>query len=276
LIELFVFSYNQLGRISPMLIVWLGLYYWNKKSAGRQEAFSPQSYAQELSKWDRSFLLWVGLTPFIATVLAAAILQVELVTSWATTFFILYGFYAFWWLSGNEHVNLRRTIVAVILIHALLALGYAIARGPLAYYAGRNARSTFPGAIVSAEMNKVWLSHVADIPLRLVASDRWLGGNIAIHTDPKTNVFIDARYNESPWLNPETALDCGVLIAYSETTLGAPVPEITALLDRAVWKGVTNVPWSTPNSPTIVINWGIIPPGLGCHLLSNSKNLTKK
>ena len=145
-----------------------------------------------------------------------------------------------------------------------MAVGYAVARGPLAYYSGHAARSTFPGAIISTEMNRLWRAHVPGVPLRLVASDTWLGGNIATHISPATNVFIDADYKESPWLNPKSALDCGVLIAYSETTRGAPAAALKNLFDRATWHGVANIPWSGSRSPVIVINWAIIPPGPAC------------
>ncbi len=273
----FAFSYNQLGRLSPMLIVWLGLFYWNRKSKANLRVGDPATdakaalvqvpYAYGLSKWDRSFLLWVGLTPFLATVLIFSALKAPLVTSWASTFFILYGFYAFWWLRGDEQTNLCRTVILVIAVHVLMAVGYALARGPIAYYAGRDARSTYPGAAIAAEMNKAWRSHVPNTPLTLVAADRWLGGNIAIHISPKTNVFINASYTESPWLDPDSALDCGVLIAYSPTTLDMPASALKKLFERASWHGVNTMPWSTDQSPTIVINWAIIPPGPKCGVL---------
>lgn len=276
--ENFSFFYNQLGRLSPMLLVWGCLLYWSRKARATSVVGAPgqpadargfgseKSYAAQLSEWDRAFLLWVGLTPFIATILISTVFKTVLVTSWASTFFVLYGFYAFWWMHGDERLNLRRTLILVVAIHVLMAVGYALARGPIAYYSGWKARSTFPGAIISAEMNEVWRRHVPDVPLRLVASDRWLGGNIAIHTDSRTNVFINASYVESPWLSPGTALNCGALIAHSPTTNDEPAAALLQLLEQAAWRGVVMVPWSTPKSPSITIDWGIIPPGPQCVL----------
>lgn len=296
------FILDQLARLSPMVVVWLALLYWTKRDArqagqalakggltttlpqnaknvlqfpGRSSgparhaggfAFGTtvENYAKELTAWDRSFLLWIGLGPFVLTVLVSALLGTRLVASWGSTFFILYGYFALWWLFGNERVNLRRTIILVVVVHVLMAVGYALARGPLAYYSGRTARSTFPGAIISAEMQKVWHQHVPQLPLGLVASDTWFGGNIAVHTGNDTQVFIDANYFESPWLSPATALDCGVLVAYSTTTRGEPAADLLELYKRAEWRGVVNVPWSSPKSPTIEVTWGIVPPGPSC------------
>ncbi|TAM80834.1 MAG: glycosyltransferase family 39 protein [Candidimonas sp.] len=271
LMGLLYFTQNTLAGLSPMLVAWIALFYWNRRSkkSARLAGSEPSGvvekpYARELSAWDRSFLLWVGLGPIVLTVVVSAALGTWLAASWATTFFILYGFYTFWWLSGDERVNVRRTAIVVIAIHVLMAVGYATARGPIAYYLGRASRSTFPGAVISAQMNRLWHEHVPNVPLRLVASDTWLGGNIATHISPKTNVFIDADYKKSPWLNPQSALDCGALVAYSETTGGAPRAGLKNLFDRGAWHGVVKVPWSSARSPTIVINWAIISPGPGC------------
>ncbi len=257
------FSLDQLGRISPMVVVWIGLYVWNR----RRSAGLGASYSSELSAWDRSFLLWVGLGPFVITVLAAALLGTRLTASWATTFFVLYGFFTFWWLRGSERINLRRTLILVVAVHVLMAVGYAVARGPLAYEAGRTSRSTFPGAQISSLMQDVWRQHVPGTPLRLVASDTWFGGNVAVHVHPDTNVFIDADYMQSPWLDPATALDCGVLVAYSEIKRGPPADALKALHDTARWKGQLTLPWSSTRSPDIVIEWGVIPPGPNCKVL---------
>jgi len=264
------FVLDQLGRISPMIVVWLGLCVWSaRSSAGEPTAqFSfrrrESTYAREMSAWDRSFLLWVGCGPFVLTVLVSAILQSRLEASWATTFFMLYGFFAFWWMSGDERILLRRTLVLVASVHVLMAVGYAAARGPLAYWKGHNARSTFPAPEISRQMQKVWSEHVPDTPLRVVVSDTWLGGNIAIHAPGNVKVFINARYEESPWFQRGTALACGALIVYSEATRGRPVASLFEMYQQATWKGRVDVRWSSPRSPLVDLNWGILAPGPDC------------
>lgn len=255
------FSIDQLARISPMLLVWLALHVWNRR---RPIAQRGATYAGELTKWDRSFLLWVGLGPFLATVAMSAVLGTRLVASWGTTFFILYGYFAFWWLSGSTRATLRRTAILVVAVHVLMAVGYAVARGPLAHYSGRPARSTFPGPDIAQLMQQAWDRHVPGKPLRLVASDTWFGGNIAINLEPPAQVFINASYAESPWLSPDHALDCGVLVAYSRTTRGEPAQALLRLREQAAWTGVDSLRWSSGKSPMIEIEWGIIPPSEDC------------
>ncbi|GAB2904196.1 hypothetical protein GCM10027278_25990 [Paralcaligenes ginsengisoli] len=268
--DIWGFSTTQLGRLSPMLVAWLVLFFWDRHSRNAAAAQEPDSssvqrYAVALSAWDRSFLLIVGLSPVVLTVLVSGILGTRLGSSWASTFFVLFGFYAFWWLRGNENTVLRRAAITVIAIQVLMAVGYAVGRGPLAYYTGRKTDSTFPGLAISREMQDVWRQHVPGVPLTLVASDTWLGGNIAVHIKPSANVFIDGSKQESPWLKSVDVMTCGMLVAYSTTTdSNAPNPGIRKLYDQARFKGVVEQRWSSAKSPLIVINWGIIPPEAAC------------
>ena len=279
LIGIFYFLADQLARLSPMLMIWLGLYYWRKKrpdpevfQTGITEIRGTRTYTHDLTDWDRAFLLWMGLGPIVVTVLASMLFATELVASWGTTFFILYGFYALWWVSGDERTNLRRTAILVVAMHVVMAAGYALARGPLAYYSGWAARSTFPGAAISSEVQTVWDKYVANVPLRLVVADTWLGGNIAIHVSPKTEVLVEGNYDKSPWLEADTALQCGALVAYSATARGGSASAaVRALYDRATSRGQISVPWSTSKSPAIVIEWGIIPPQPECATIRDGR-----
>jgi hypothetical protein len=263
------FTLDQLARLSPMLVVALAWAYWTRRGeqrvGGTAAAAGPKnSYAAALSKWDRSFLLWVGLTPFLATIMISALLGTRLVASWGTTFFVLYGFLVLWWMHGDERTNLRRIAILVVSAHVLMALGYAVGRGPLAWYSGRDTRSMFPGAIISAHMNAVWQKHVPETPLTLIASDTWLGGNIAIHSGPAAQVFINGSHEESPWLDRDDALTCGLMVVYSKQTKGEPAPAIKKLFEQGRWHGIAAVPWSSEKSPAIDLNWAIIPPDASC------------
>lgn len=263
------FTLDQLARLSPMLVVALAWAYWTRRAGPSSRDVTanpgrPPRYGAELSHWDRSFLLWVGLTPVLATIMISALLGTRLVASWGTTFFMLYGFFVLWWMHGDERCNLRRIALLVIGAQLLMAVGYAVGRGPLAWYSGRDTRSMFPGAIISARMNDIWQKHVPDTPLPLIASDTWLGGNIAIHSGPGTQVFINGSYEESPWLDRDNALTCGLLVVYSKQTKGEPAPAIRALFEHGRWHGIAAVPWSSENSPVIDLNWAIIPPDASC------------
>lgn len=268
--DIWGFLTTQLGRLSPMLAAWIAVYVWTRRAASRGAApaaggAAPPRYAQALSAWDRSFLLIVGISPVALTVLVSGALGTRLGSSWASTFFVLFGFYAYWWLRGDERAMLRRTAVVVVVIQVLMAAGYAIGRGPLAYYTGRKTDSTYPGKLISQRMQEIWRQYVPGAPLTLVAADTWLGGNIAVHVRPSANVFIDGSLRESPWLKSADPTRCGALVAYSTADHSSgPSAAVRKLYEQAPYKGVLQQRWSSPKSPLIVVHWGIIPPRPDC------------
>lgn len=260
------FTLDQLARLSPMLIAVgiLHFYFRKERKTTNQVTTHYPSYGTAIAKRDKQFLLWVGLTPFISTVLIAALLGSHLDASWATTFFVLYSFYCLYGIRGTETLQLKRLIWIAIIIQVVMAASYAIARGPLAWETGRKSRSSFPGPEIAQQMQAVWQAHVPDQPLRLIASDTWLGGNIAVNLDRHAQVYIDAQLAQSPWLNPTTDLECGILVVFSQQTRGEPAASLLALYEQSQWKGQESLPWSSPKSPLIDLNWGIIAPTSNC------------
>lgn len=269
------FVLDQIGRLSPMLLVLGPWWLWRRQGhdrapgyAANDESFSaamPTSrYWLEIPPQDQQFLLWVGLTPFISTILISALLGSRLEASWGSTFFVLFGFYALWCLRGDEGVQLRRILILTACAHLVLALGYAAGRGPLAYWTGTASRSTYPGPALAELALQHWQQHQPGRPLRVVVANTWLGGNIAVHTGTATRVYIDANDAQSPWFTPGTALNCGALVAYSQRGRAAPAPAVQALYDAAPWKGMDEIRWSGPKGPTIDFYWAVLPATSNC------------
>lgn len=268
LADLASFTLDQAGRLSPMLLALILWSWWYRRRGDQGPAGAandarfegsgmPTRYFGTFQPEARQFLLWVGLAPFACTLLIALVLGTRLEASWASTFFVLYGFYALWWLRGTPAVQLHRVLIIVAALHLLMAIGYAAARGPLAELTGHAARSTYPAQALSAAALTHWRANQPGRPLRVVVSNTWLGGNIAIHTGEPTQVYIDASDEESPWFAPGRALDCGALVAYSRIGRAAPAPAVQALYDAAPWKGVDNIPWG-PKGPIIDLHWAVI------------------
>jgi hypothetical protein len=264
--SILAFVLDQLARLSPMIMLWGALWYWQRrKPAETLHLITDQTYAGMLNPGARQFLLWVGLGPFVLTVLTAMALGTSLSASWGTTFFVLFGFYAFWKLKGNDHIWLQRTLVLAIGMQLVMALTYGVVRGPVAEYAGHDARSVFAGPELANKLNAIWNQHVPNTPIPLVASDRWFGGNIALNLNPSTEVFIGADYFQSPWLDPETALNCGAIVVYAPDAKGFWSPQLIALYESANIKGEFEQHWSrSKRSPSFMVKWGIIPPGPQC------------
>lgn len=275
LIDLLKFLVDQVARLVPLALVLAAWALWRRRRHDRAPGYAANDacfddaqdaprYVLSFTPGDRQFLLWVGLAPFITTALLSAVLGTRLEASWASTFFILAGFYGLWALRGAEGVQLQRLFVLVIGLQLVMAVGYALARGPLAHWAGYPARPAYPGPQLARLAQAHWQAHQPGRPLRVVAANTWLGGNIALNVGPHARVYIDASDEKSPWFAPGTALQCGALVAYSEEGRGKPAPAVSALYETAPWKGVDHVRWSGPKGPLIDLHWAVLPAGPDC------------
>lgn len=267
--DLFSFSLTNLGRIAAMLLAIAIIAFW----ASRRYKLTPKSarppkIASELAASDRFFLLVIGIAPLALTMLIAGAMKIPLAAHWATTFFILFGFFSFWILrSSDDAALLRKTIVVIVIMQIIGAAGYALARGPLADKSGRPSRATFPGAEVSRQVLAAWQANM-QTPLRLVASDTWLGGNIATHIGPQVQVFIDGDFGKSPWVDEEQAYKCGMLVAINRSKVNPDEidNEVIALMAQSTQHGTLEIPWTKKvGGPVIEIEWGIIPPQAECN-----------
>jgi len=266
--DLFSFLLTNLGRIAPLILAVIIIAIW----AGRQYKLTPKSarparIASELAASDRFFLLFIGLAPLVLTLLIAGAFKIPLAAHWATTFFVLFGFFSFWvFRSGNDAGLLRKTIIVIVIFQVVGAAGYGLARGPLADKAGRASRATFPGAEISRQVHAQWQAHM-QTPLTLVASDTWLGGNIATHIGPQVQVFIDGDFHKAPWVNKEKAEKCGMLVAInrSEANPDDIGIDVIALMAQSTEHGTLEIPWTRKaGGPMVVVEWGIIPPQASC------------
>lgn len=266
---LYDFLLTNVARLVPMGFALLVVMLWSARQskAGKPPAAKGPTLASELSAEDRFFLLVVGLGPLLLTLIGSALLKAPLAAPWATTFFMLFGFFSFWCLrAGDDAQLLRKVMVVVVALQILMALGYALARGPFAEMTGRATRATFPGAAISRQLHAQWRSHVKG-PLKVVAADTWLGGNIATHIGREVGLMIDGELGTSPWVKPSDVIACGMLVAVNRSPDNADGTSaaVLALLAKANWSGTLQLPWtSKAGGPQVIVDWGIIGPQGDC------------
>jgi len=260
---------TTLARLAPMAIalIIIALLIGNRNRRGAPATQPAGNLAHELRPADRFFILFVGLGPFVLTFATVFALKTWMIADWTTTFYLLFGFLTFWLFHRDTSTRLLRTCVKVIvLMQIVMALGYALARGPLSDMTGRPTRATFPGAALSAQLQAQWQAHVPT-PLTLVAAHTWLGGNIATHAGRNVNVLIDGDVDKSQWVTPKQAASCGMLVALDRSPDASDdtPPKVVELMSKATIKGTVELPWTKKSDgPKVVVDWGIIPPLPSC------------
>lgn len=266
------FAWIQLLRLLPFLLgLWLVLTP-RRGGAPRGAATLPA-----IAAGDRLFVWIVGLAPLVLTMLIGLLGETELQSRWGANAFLMTGVLTMTTLRRTDTPwMLQRTLVAVAVTHLVLSLGMTLAKTALADQLHWRTRANFPGAVLAHEARQTWAAHT-HVPLRLVVSDIWLGGNIIANNRQRVAVLIDGHHLKSPWVKDDAVDRCGALILddLTEDSHGraAPNPALDALMARADVTGTWSLPWAdhvsqNTSSERGLIRWGIIQPrsAKGCKL----------
>lgn len=254
------FLLMQAVRLIPFA---LGLAWVARAESTGSTASSPAA----LEPSNRLFLWITAAAPLVLTLAFCIATTTELQSRWGTNAFLLVGVLAHSLRKADPtDRTLMRTVIFVMSTHIVLAVGMTTARTTLADELGLRTRANFPGAVLAHEANKAWSAHTS-APLRIVVSDIWLGGNILANSRDRVAVLIDGHEFKSPWVRAQAIDACGALVLDDLTSGGrtTPNPALDALMSRARFTGVWNLPWAVPQKQateqgTGRVKWGVVPP----------------
>lgn len=251
------FSAQQYWRVLPLLLalVWL-----LRPGQPRTEAVKP------LRREDRLFLWVVGAGPITLVLLYGLVARTELASRWGSTAFLLAGWLAVMLARRRPAQTLApgllvapavgATLRTVLVLQMVCWLAAAVVAPLGAQALHRHGRAQFPGDALAALAQSTWGQRTGQ-PLRLLAGDIWLTGNVAARSTTLPAVLIDGELERSPWLHAADLERCGALVLLDT----APSPAMAALLARTTERGEWQLHWSdAPDAPGPRIAWGIVPP----------------
>jgi len=246
----------QFGRALPLLI-GMGLVTWMLRKQPRAGALHEPADAE----W--RFMTFAALGPVLLTsVLGAG--GVKLGSAWAATFFVLLGVWLMQFVPAYSTARLlKTTLVMVVVLEVLMAIGMAMGSGWLVDLKGRTARSNFPARRLTHQLDEIWQANEKGA-MRVVVGETWLAGNVSVHTPSQPLVFLDADPVKSPWVRPEMIRQCGALVVADERDLGQLPIGVDQLRERARVRGVVDIAWSRRNEgPRLRVAWAIVDPEPG-------------
>lgn len=195
-----LFIWQQFEVLIPALFLFLFLIGKKQKDHDRIP----------VRAFDRQFLLWVGVGPLLLTLGLSFVTGIQLRAGWGMPLFSLYGLLLLVLLRPIiTPATCYRFMTAVFCFFALTLIGYGIALTQ----AKKPSSANFPGATIATQLTAIW--HVKQpSPLRYVAGNRWLAGNIAYYAPDHPSVFIDWAPKLSPWLDEKTVRKTGALFVW--------------------------------------------------------------
>jgi hypothetical protein len=263
-LSLLDFLFTQVLRLLPF---FAGL--WFVTAMRRSDASPVPAEPATMASADRLFLWTSALAPLVLTSAFGLASQSALQGRWGTNAFMLTGLLAMaLWHRTETRAVLRHAVQFAVCVHLLLCAGQTLSKTVIGEYLHVRTRANFPGALLARNALETWQSNT-QLPLRLVISDIWLGGNIIAHDRQPLAVLIDGNYLTSPWVKAQAVERCGALVLDDMTNdaagRGLPNPALDAFMARADVRGTWVLPWSGRHGaewPTArgTVRWGIIRP----------------
>ncbi|MCD6039167.1 MAG: hypothetical protein K0S27_567 [Gammaproteobacteria bacterium] len=196
------FAWQQFEVLVPMLLLLSVLCLSGKREPKKT-----------LPSFNKAFLFWVGMGPFLLTILLSIITGIKLRAGWGQPLFSLWGIILIAWLQPRvTPEKFYRFITIIFGFIALTVTVYCIAL----IRAEEPSSANYPGKIISRTLTQEWHARY-HTPLKYVAGSRWLAGNIAFYSSDRPPVFIDWSPRISPWINEKKLRRDGAIFAWDLT-----------------------------------------------------------
>ncbi len=157
----------------------------------------PLRSAFSVASFDKAFLLFVGVGPFLLTVLLSLLLGIKLRAGWGMPLLSCWGIILLAWVQPAVTTKkLYRFIAAVFIVMGLLLTGYSVSL----IHSSTPSSANFPGQDIAKAITQEWHDRY-HTPLQYVAGSRWIGGNIGFYSPDHPAVFIEWDARKAPWIN---------------------------------------------------------------------------
>ncbi|WP_395407387.1 glycosyltransferase family 39 protein [Pseudoduganella sp. UC29_106] len=252
------FLQTQCFRLLPMLLLLAYMAHARQAAPMRNEP----DCGTATSGGDRLFIWVVGLAPLLMTVLFSLMSGSRLEARWGANAFLCAGLLAVMVLRPRLPAERLRTAMALTLCaHLVLCAGLVLGKSVIADHFGKRTRANFPAAELAQETGQVWRTHTG-APLRIVATDIWLGGNLRASGLPGVSVLIDGDYTKSPWIRPGDIDACGVMViedAITDSRAGTPL-QLKTLMAGAAASGAWTLTWGGGKHERRTVRWAFLAP----------------
>ncbi len=255
------FARDQLPALGPTLVVLLPLtgVRWRLRRLESADRFT------------RDFLVAMGLGPFAAHLVLAATLDLRLRSMYGSQLWTFTGVLLLFSLALRpEAARWRRAAIGCAMVAGAMVPAAIAYDTVWPYIRGEPMRIHFPGRELAARVDAAWRERYGR-PLRLVAGEWWLAGNVALYSHPRPRVYggglnpdtpePSSRHN--PWTGDEALRREGGIILWSAGRHGSDLAgrlcERFPALERL--EPVT-LRWKTGAAlPPIRVAVALVPPG---------------
>lgn len=244
------FLLSQLLDISPALV-----------AAALAGLLGRESFRRDHPDENLRFLLSFTLGPALLTALLSLVAGLGLRDMWGAPMWNLTGLLIVY--AGRERwpaASLPRLGACVAAVFVLCPLAYVLSTATVPALRARPSRTQWPDRAMAARFDAAFLKTTGR-PVYIIAADGWLGGLVAMRSDPRPSVFTDGSFAEAPWITPERLAGQGALVLWRADR---PVPRTLLQLPAMRQMGKVDFAWpGISGAKPLAIGWGIMSPRSG-------------
>lgn len=183
------FGLMQIATFIPALLLF-GVLWVGKASEPR---ISPTFL---MADFDKKYLLYMGVGPFITTILLSIVTGFTLHIMWGTPLLIGWSLVLVAWLPPFITASrFKWFLTAVFGFVTLTLLIFA-----WVYSKPTPTKGHFPAKQISKTLTQLWHERY-HTPLNYVAGHRYIAGGLSFYSEDRPAVFIDWDQSVSPWIN---------------------------------------------------------------------------
>ena len=215
-----------------------------------------------LTPFARTFVYFHAIVPLLLGSVVSVIIGERGLPGGTAPFVMLSGLAVV--VAAGDTISLyRQRLISKFWAAFLLLppLAVLLAMAVIPWTTGGDLQTTQPASAMGRYFSESFQRRTGR-PLEIVAGDTHLASLIALYSQPRARLYIDANPVQSPWLTPKDIAEKGAVVVWRATDLaGTPPPEIRQRFPDIV----PDVPrpferFIQGRTPLLRIGWGIIRP----------------
>lgn len=211
-----------------------------------------------VSAFDRSFLFYAGLGPFLLTAVLSLVMGIKLRAGWGVPLQSFWPLLLMMVLPPRLSLTKLYALIAGIFIFmAALLTGYSIS----IIDSSDTSSANFPGREIAQTISQQW-QNTYHTPVRFVAGSRWIGGNIAYYSKEHPTVFMEWNQRKSTWININELNQKGAVFVWDISAHETLPDEVAKAYPRLGQPMVMEFNWqrNKHNLPPIKLGVAFLPP----------------
>lgn len=212
-------------------------------------AFRRPMAIEPRSTWsfDHRYVLFLALGPVLAYFVISGVMGIKIRTMWATPLWPLAGIaFVLFFKPELTPRRIRWFAWSWIAVVVLTVMAYSTMLAAAPFVSGEPSRGQFKAEVLAQRITESWRQRFGT-SLPYVVGRTWLAGSVALHSEDRPKVFIEAKTELSPSVDIDSVREKGAVLVWDAKTYGPNAPGfLSAPFSQIEAQSIIEIPWERP------------------------------